>query len=124
MAQLTGSQLKTFVGAQDFETSKEFYIALGWKLCFDSESLSELAFMDCKFYLQRYYQEDWCNNSMLHMTVDDAEAWYHHIQEVLEKKAYGAARVKPPKVEGYGALVTHFWDPSGVLWHLAQPLEQ
>jgi hypothetical protein len=27
-------------------------------------------------------------------------------------------------LEGYGALVTYVWDPSGILLHLAEPIER
>ena len=59
---------------------------------------------------------------MLHITVEDAEAWYQHVAGVLERRKYGAARVKEPAEQPYGALVTHVWDPVGVLLHFAQPL--
>ena len=117
---MRGSDLKTFVGSEDYEISKDFYTAIGFNLNWDQGELSEFQLGTCKFYLQKYYQKDWCNNSMLHMTVDDAKAWYEHIEEVLNRDSYGAARVSEPKLEDYGALVTYLWDPSGVLWHLAQ----
>ena len=117
---MQGSDLKTFVGSEDYKISKDFYTAIGFTLNWDQGELSELQLGTCKFYLQKYYQRDWCNNSMLHMTVDDAKVWYEHIEEVLSRGTYGAARVSEPKLEDYGALVTYLWDPSGVLWHLAQ----
>ncbi len=119
---LDGRDLKTFVGAKDFETSRNFYSALGFKLNFDAGDLAELELNGCKFYLQDYYRKTWCNNMMLHMTVSDATAWFEHVKAVLNRRKYGAARVKEPQEEDYGALVTHVWDPSGVLWHLAEPL--
>ncbi len=29
----TGTDLKTFVGSKDFETSRDFYVAIGWPSC-------------------------------------------------------------------------------------------
>ena len=109
------------MGAIDFETSRDFYVALGFKLNWDQGNLAELDMDGCRFLLQDYYNKDWCNNSMLHMDVEDTRAWYQKILKVLDEKSYGAARTKEPKLEDYGSLVTHFWDPSGVLWHLAEP---
>jgi len=96
MANLNSSDIKTFIGSKNFEESRDFYVALGWKLNFE--------------------------NSMLHITIEDAEAWYKHVTAVLEVRSYGAARVRPPKEQDYGALVTFVWDPVGVLLHFAQPL--
>lgn len=123
MTELAASEVKPFVGAEDFEVSRDFYVAMGWTLQFDAGDLAELELGGCRFYLQDYYQREWCHNSMLHITVDDAQAWYEHTRDLLEKKNYGAARVKPPQRQDYGALVTFVWDPSGVLLHFAQPLD-
>lgn len=112
--------LRTFVGSKDFETSRDFYLALGWRVNFDEGEIAELELCGQCFYLQRYYHESWCNNSMLYLTVADATAWHKHIERVLAAKAYGGARTKPPVPADYAKLVTHMWDPSGVLWHLAQ----
>lgn len=122
MTNLSASDMKPFVGSRNFEESREFYTALGWKLKFDNGDLAELELGDDCFYLQKYYQKEWCENSMLHITVEDADAWYQHVKAVLDARSYGAARVRPPKKEDYGAMVTYVWDPVGVLLHLAQPL--
>lgn len=123
MTELGASDVKPFVGAEDFEVSRDFYVAMGWTLQFDAGDLAELELGGCRFYLQNYYQREWCHNSMLHITVDDAQGWYERTRDLLESKNYGAARVKPPQRQDYGALVTFVWDPSGVLLHFAQPLD-
>lgn len=124
MANLEAGNVKPFIGSRDFDVSRDFYIALGWKLNFDAGDIAELELGDCRFYLQRYYQKQWCDNSMLHITVEDAHAWYEHVSAILEVRSYGAARAKPPKKQSYGALVTFVWDPVGVLLHFAQPLDK
>ncbi len=122
MANLNASDIKTFVGSKIFDESRDFYVAMGWKLNFDAGDLAELELGGCRFYLQAYYQRQWCENCMLHITVEDAEAWYRHALAVLEARSYGAARAQAPRKQRYGALVTHVWDPAGVLLHFAQPL--
>lgn len=117
------SDIKPFVGSKNFDVSRDFYLAMGWTLNFDTGDLAELELGGCRFYLQRYYQADWCNNSMLHLTVDDAQAWYEHTRDLLANHEFADARVRPPKRQDYGALVTFVWDPSGVLLHFAQPLD-
>ncbi len=124
MPNLSASDIKPFIGSRDFDQSRDFYVALGWKVNFDTGDLAELELGKHRFYLQAYYQRQWCENSMLHITVEDAEGWYRHAKAVLEDRVYGAARVKAPKMQDYGALVTHVWDPVGVLLHFAQPVDQ
>ncbi|MEM7217196.1 MAG: hypothetical protein AAF515_02455 [Pseudomonadota bacterium] len=115
--------LKCFVGASDYDCSRAFYAAIGFRVNWDTGSLAELDLGGARFLLQRYYQADWCNNSMLHMSVASAADWHARVQAAIDGGNFGAARVAPPKREDYGALVTYMWDPSGVLWHLAQRLE-
>lgn len=122
MPNLAASDVIPFVGAKDFDTSRNFYVALGWRLNWDRGDLAELELGGARFFLQRHFQRDWCENSMLHVTVADAQAWHAHAKAVIERGSFGAARVNPPKREDYGALVTYIWDPAGVLLHMAQPL--
>lgn len=124
MDDLTVLDIKPFIGSKKYAESRDFYVALGWKLNFDAGNLAELQLGDCRFYLQDYYQRKWCENSMLHITVTDAAAWHRHARDVLAARSYGAARVNPPTEQEYGALVTHVWDPVGVLLHFAQPLPE
>ena len=124
------SDIKPFIGSADFDTSRDFYVALGWKLNWQRGNLAELEFGDCRFYLQRYYHKDWCENTMLHISVEDAQAWYEHASSVIESGSFASTesvcRVDPPKKEeAYGALVnltTYVWDPAGVLLHFSQKL--
>ena len=58
---------------------------------------------------------------MLHVAVDDVEAWYEHVTKAFADNALArVARISTRiKDEGY-ARVFHVWDPSGVLIHFAQ----
>ena len=114
--------VKTFVPAKNFAKSFEFYTQLGWESKFRAEDdgIAILELADSRFYLQNYYQKEWANNFMLHVTVEDAQAWFEHASKVIEAGKWQFARLTPPRKENYGALVTHVWDPSGVLLHFAQ----
>ena len=114
--------IKVFVPAMNFNQSMEFYEAMGWKVNWraDDDVLAELELADNRIYLQNYYNEDWANNFMMHITVDDARAWWEHASEVIEKGSHEYARTREPQEQSYGALVAFVWDPSGVLLHFAQ----
>jgi hypothetical protein len=124
----SATDVKPFIGSFDFESSRDFYIALGWKLNWEKETIAELELGDCRFFLQRYYNKTFCENLMLHITVDDAQAWYEHVRTIIESNSFPSAnedepRVDPPKTEeDRGQLVTYVWDPAGVLLHFAQRL--
>lgn len=117
------SDIKPFIGSKNYKESRDFYVAMGWKLNVDAGDLAELQPGNHRFYLQDYYQRTWCKNAMLHITVADAQSWYSHAVKILQSRSYGIARVRPPAEQDYGALVTFVWDPSGVLLHFAQPMQ-
>ena len=112
--------LRPFIGAKDYDVSQRFYTELGFSVDHDDGDLSLLSYDNVSFYLQHYYQREWCDNTMIHLTVNSAAAWYKRAAQVIEEGGYQLARVSAPKQQSYGALVTHLWDPSGVLWHLAE----
>lgn len=114
------SDLRPFIPAKDFDVSKAFYEALGWKVEYLDGQLALLANAGRRFYLQRAWVKDWAENTMLFIPVADAQASYLAIRDALADGRYGEARVAPPRHQAYGALVTFVWDPAGVLLHLAQ----
>lgn len=120
MIDLQASELRTFIPAQDFELSKNFYLALGSDLEWSDENLALLKLAGSSFYLQRYYVKEWAENSILHISVQDAARCFSDITGLLKSGRFPSARVAAPKQEPYGAFVTYVWDPSGVLLHLAQ----
>ena len=120
---LAATDVKPFVGSKDFALSRDFYVAMGWSLNFDAGDLAELQLGDHRFYLQKNYQRQWCDNTMLHITVNDANAWYARAESVITSRNFRAAKVRSPSMQSYGALVTFVWDPSGVLLHFAQPCQ-
>lgn len=119
---LNVSDVKTFVPAKNFQESFDFYTQLGWESKFraDDDGIAILELADCRFYLQNYYQKDWAENFMLHILVEDAQAWYEHARSIVELGGFEAARVQEPQKQEYGAIVTFVHDPSGVLLHFAQ----
>lgn len=120
MIDLQSSDLRTFVPARDFTLSKDFYSALGCDLEWSDENLALFNLAGSRFYLQRYYVKEWAENSMLHISVQDAARCFSDIGGLIDSGRFPSARVAAPKQEPYGALVTYAWDPSGVLLHLAQ----
>ena len=120
MIDLQVTEIRTFLPAKDFELSTAFYVALGFTVKWSDANMALLDSAGGRFYLQRYFVKDWADNSMLHISVADAQACFRQIDDLLASGRFPGARVAAPKQEEYGALVTYVWDPSGVLLHLAQ----
>lgn len=121
MTRLAASDIRAFIPARDFALSKRFYGALGWEA---RDVGPRLALVDVgreqHFYIQDYYLKDVAENSMLHVTVENAADWHAHVAAVLQGGEFAGARVQAPARQPYGATVAFVHDPSGVLIHLCQ----
>ena len=121
---LKTKDVKVFVPSKDFTTSLNFYTALGWKVNYraKNDAIAELELADCRFYLQNYYQRGWANNFMLHITVEDAQAWYDHATAVIAtKQAQKGTCPSATTARRTVHLSPLSGTPSGVLLHFAQP---
>ena len=106
---------KVYMPAKDFEVSKRFYMALGFKMSEGFGGTADFELNGNAFRLQDYYVKDWANNFMVVMGVDDADEWRRHIRSVVESGEFPMVRIKPPElVEGKWSVL-HVHDPSGVL---------
>ncbi len=109
-----------FVPAKDFELSTAYYRALGFEVD-DGDDVRLCSLGDHGFLLQDFYVKAWAHNSMLAMHVDDAGAWIDRAEALVDE--FPGTRTQRPKLEDWGQLVGHIWDPCGVLWHITQTPE-
>ena len=120
MAIPTGTEAaRPFVPAKDFEVSKAFYQALGFKTLLDGQ-VAVFGVGASAFILQRGYERVWAENCMMQLMVDDLDAWWAHIQALDLPGRFGAAPPKPPAMQPWGLRVAYVYDPCGVLWHVSQ----
>jgi hypothetical protein len=106
--------LKVYMPAKDFEQSKRFYTALGFKMSEGWGGTADFELNGNSFRLQNYYVKDWANNFMVVIGVDDVEAWHQHVRRIFESGDFDNVRIKrPEKIDD--SMVLHVIDPSGVL---------
>ena len=110
---------RPFLPAKVFETSKRFYEALGFQKVLDGE-VAIFRMGQSSFILQNYYQKDWAENFMMQLMVDDLDAWWMHVASLDLPARFGVQAPKPPAMQPWGLRVAYVYDPSGVLWHVAQ----
>ncbi len=117
---LTIEDQRPFLPTRDFSRSIDFYNRMGWRTAFLDDNLALMELGHSRLFLQKYYQPEWAANMMLHLVVDDVDAWYKHAMKVKAEGGFDEVRVSAPKHEPYGAMVAHIVDPAGVLFHIAQ----
>jgi uncharacterized glyoxalase superfamily protein PhnB len=111
--------VRPFLPAQDFDLSRRFYEALGFEKVLDSE-VAVFNAGSGGFVLQRHYQKEWAENFMLQLMVDDLDAWWSHLEALDLPGTFGVKPPRAPAVQPWGLRVAYVFDPSGVLWHVAQ----
>jgi hypothetical protein len=115
----TVKALRPFVPAKNFEISKQFYADFGFRVEPLGDSLAAMHLGLHSFLLQDYYVEEWAGNFVMHMLVDDLDAWWEHLTSLDIASRYGVKGPRAPKLESWGLNVAYVFDPSGVLWHIA-----
>jgi len=111
--------VKAFLPAKDFALSRRFYADLGFKENWHAGQIAELQAGDFRFLLTDFYVEEFAHNFMMHLLVEDADAWWKHIDGAGLKEKYQLHMAKPPAMQPWGLRVLYISDPSGVLWHIA-----
>jgi catechol 2,3-dioxygenase-like lactoylglutathione lyase family enzyme len=110
--------VRPFLPSRDFTASKAFYAALGFTQVFDGDDVAIFTLGDTGFILQRYFQQDWAENFMMQLAVDDIDGWWTHIDGLDLPATFGVQTPKPPALQPWGLTVAYIFDPSGVLWHV------
>ena len=109
--------VRAFIGAKDFEVSRNFYKDLGFQEFIISKNMSYFKIFEALgFYLQDAYVEDWINNSMIFLEVDNVEQYWNELQSLGLQHKYKDVRLVPVRYEDWGREC-FLHDPSGILWH-------
>jgi catechol 2,3-dioxygenase-like lactoylglutathione lyase family enzyme len=117
MRDLTTIEIKAFVPAKDFELSKSFYRDLGFTVAWSSDGLAYIRHGNTSFLLQEF--RDGIDNFMMHLLVQDVDAWWAHVQDQGIVAKYGVM-IEPVSDKPWGLRDFAVSDPSYVLWRIGQ----
>lgn len=120
MSNLKAIEIMTFVpSGKSFPTALQFYRDLGFEVDWESADLAILRKDSCRFFLQRFENEEMQKNFMMNLDVEDLDAWWAKIESARLMEKYAGVRMKPPQDYPWGKREIHLIDPGGVLWHIA-----
>lgn len=122
MSNLQTIELKAFVPAKDYELSKRFYQDLGFTLASDGDGVAYFHHETASFLLQNFYVKEFAENLMLHLLVEDVDAWRAKVDESGIAARYGA-KVSDVQRQPWRMRDFTLVDPSGVLWRIGQNVE-
>lgn len=120
MSGLRAIEIKAFVPARDYAVSRRFYADLGFEERSEFDGVAYFALGECSFLLQRFYDQAHADNFMMHLLVDDADAWHQRLSQldiVGRYRAHGV-RMTAPADREWRMRDFHLIDPTGVLWHI------
>jgi len=110
--------IRPFIGAKNFEISRNFYRDLG----FQESILSGMSYFKTEafgFYLQDAYVKDWIDNTMVFLEVDDVDRYWDELSALNLPGKYEGVRLTPIRKDDWGREC-FLHDPSGILWHFGQ----
>ncbi|MEP7373218.1 MAG: VOC family protein [Chitinophagaceae bacterium] len=111
--------IRPFIGAKDFERSRNFYRDLGFQETVLTHDLSVFKTKDLAFYLQDAYVKDWIDNSMVFIEVEDVDQYWNELVALDLTTKYENVRLTPIRHYDWGREC-FLHDPSGILWHFGE----
>ena len=122
MGNMTTVDVKAYVPSKDFDLSKRFYSDLGFTVGWSSEELAYLHAGNSGFLLQNFYRKEHAENFMMHLLVEDVQAWWQHAEANKLAEKYGV-KISPPEDRPWGIRDFIIDDPAGVLWRIGQSID-
>ena len=111
--------IRPFIGAKNFELSRSFYRDLGFQESVLTYNMSYFKTEGIGFYLQDAYVQDWIDNSMIFLEVDDVNRYWNELLALDLTTKYKGVRLTPIKENDWGREC-FLHDPSGILWHFGE----
>jgi len=122
MSNLRITEIKAFVPSRDFAVSQRFYRDLGFHMASEGGGVAYFHLGHVSFLLQDFCAEGLAENFMMHLLVEDVDAWWQQVQDSGVVARYG---VRCTDIETQPWRMRDFClsDPSGVLWRIGQNTE-
>ena len=119
MPNLRVVEVKAFVPARDFELSKRFYQDLGFTMASEGGGVAYFHHDHASFLLQDFCVDEHIRNFMMHLLVENVDDWHEKIAESGLAEKY-KVEVGPVELQPWRMRDFTLFDPSGVLWRIAQ----
>ena len=111
--------IRPFIGSKDYTVSRSFYRDLGFGEVVLSDKMSLFKTDGLGFYLQDAYVQDWIDNTMIFLEVDDVDRYWKNLLALDLTGKYPGVKLAPIRSYEWGREC-FLHDPSGILWHFGQ----
>lgn len=111
--------IRPFIGARDFQQSRNFYRDLGFTEITLGPKMSLFQNKNIGFYLQDAFVKDWIDNTMVFLEVENLDQVYLDLLNLDLSAKYPESKLIPIRKEDWGReCFVH--DPAGNLWHFGE----
>jgi uncharacterized glyoxalase superfamily protein PhnB len=114
---LAVKEIKAFVPAKDFAVAMAFYEALGFTRASVFDGIAYFHLGEASFLLQDFFVQAHADNFQMHLLVEKVDAWHANAKPVAER--FGV-KIGEPQDQPWRMRDFTLFDPSGVLWRIAQ----
>jgi hypothetical protein len=104
---------------RSFETSLEFFAAIGFETKWRQDGLAGLRFGGAYFMLQQIDVPQWQENQMITFEVTDLGDYWATLDSLNLPERFPGVKLRPPTDFPWGREI-HLIDPGGVCWHVRQ----
>ena len=111
--------IRPFIGVKNFEVSRNFYRDWGFEETVLGHNMSVFKTGNLSFYLQDAYVQDWIDNTMVFLEVEDVGQYWEQLVALNLTDKYIEAKILPIKSYDWGKECFVI-DPSGILWHIGE----
>lgn len=114
-------EMKAFVPATDLGASCRFYAALGFQIPWSDDELAYVHHGDTSFLLQAFDAPGFAASFQMHLLVENVDDWHAMVRASGVAERFGV-RLGDPQDQPWAMRDFVLFDPSGVLWRIAQNL--
>jgi hypothetical protein len=94
--------IRPFIGAKNFELSRNFYRDVGFKESILFHNMSYFKTDGLGFYLQDAYVQDWIDNSMIFLEVEDVGHYWKELLALNLTSKYEGVKLTPIREYDWG----------------------
>jgi uncharacterized glyoxalase superfamily protein PhnB len=116
-------EIKAFIPTKNYARSREFYAAIGFTCAFADDEIAYFHLSDCSFLLQNFHAVDHTENFMMHLLVENVDDWHAHLTSERIAERFGV-KLCAPVDQPWAMRDFELFDPSGVLWRIAQNISR
>lgn len=112
--------LRPFIPARDFALSKRFYQALGFAITLEDAEVAILKMGSFSVILRNAPPGPSGEPPAVQLLLRNVGSFWAGIDFVQLMEDFPIKPPQPPAMQPWGLKVGFIWDPSGVLWHVAE----